>query len=44
MVKLSLDFIKGIYKWGFPIDVYVETNQITPEQYKSITGNEYQAS
>lgn len=42
MVKLSLNFIQGIYDWGFPIDVYVETNQITPAQYKEITGNDYQ--
>ena len=42
MVKLSLDFIKGIYEWGYPIDIYVQCNQITPEQYQEITGKPYQ--
>lgn len=42
MVKLSLEFIKGIYAWGFPIDDYVKFNQITSEQYQEITGKPYQ--
>ncbi|MCH9393614.1 XkdX family protein [Limosilactobacillus reuteri] len=41
MVKLSLEFIKGIFEWGFPIDDYVKFNQITPEQYQEITGKPY---
>ncbi|WP_191668243.1 XkdX family protein [Limosilactobacillus walteri] len=42
MVKLSLEFVKGIYAWGFPIDIYLQCKQITPEQYQEITGKPYQ--
>lgn len=39
---LSLEFVKGIYEWGFPINDYVKLGQITPEQYQEITGEQYQ--
>ena len=39
---LNLEFIKGMFELGFPIDDYVKFNQITPEQYQEITGEPYQ--
>ena len=42
LLMLNLEFIKGMFEWGFPIDDYVKFNQITPEQYQEITGEPYQ--
>ena len=38
---LSLDFVKGIFAWGFPIEDYVKFGQITAEQHQQITGKPY---
>ena len=36
-----LDFVKQMYAWGCPIEDYVESGAITPDEYKQITGNDY---
>ena len=37
------DFVKQMYEWGCPIEGYVESKAITPDEYKQITGNDYAA-
>ncbi|MDN6636611.1 MAG: XkdX family protein [Lacticaseibacillus paracasei] len=38
------DFIKMMYQLGCPIEDYVSTGAITPDEYKQITGSDYVAS
>ena len=37
-----LDFIKQMFAWGCDIRGYVEIGTITADQYKDITGEDYQ--
>ena len=37
-----LDFIKQMFAWGCDIQGYVEIGTITADQYKEITGEDYQ--
>lgn len=37
------DFVKQMYAWGCPIEGYVGSGAITPDEYKQITGNDYAA-
>lgn len=37
----EFEFVKQLYKWGFPIECYVVYRTITKDQYKEITGKDY---